>query len=164
MKVKAVIGEICSGKTTYSLFFEEQYKEEGKSLKTIDIGSVVRELTSTHERVFDESLDVAITNRLFQVITKALHDGYDEVMIVGIRQVSILNEVEKICEKRDIEVNIVFLDVPTHIREERYEARTAKKDTALVFDFADKKDKELGLFSLIQYIKHKKNTLIVKNY
>lgn len=153
MKVTIVIGEICSGKTTFSSSFSEADR--------IDVGSIVRELTATEERTFDKDLDVQIAERLIQDI--AQHGG-DQLVIVGLRQISILVKVEDYCEQKGIDLDIVYLEVPRHIRERRYEERGDVKDVRMAFDLADKKDSELGLFSLIHYIKHRTVTKIIKNY
>lgn len=159
-KVTFVIGEICSGKTTYANSAERQYKRDGEVLKTIDVGSLVREITSTQDRVFDEKLDKEISQR----ITQAIFETSCDVLIVGVRQISILEKVEEFCKDELIRVRIVLLECSKEVREKRYYARGSSKDVKLVFDFADQKDKELGLFALLQYVKHKKETVISKNH
>lgn len=153
MKVTIVIGEICSGKTTFSSSFPEEDR--------VDVGSIVREITSTEERTFNQDLDIVIANRLRSMI---LQHGGKEFVIVGVRQISILQMTEMLCEEKGIEVEIIHLDVPYEIRAERYEKRSDLKDIKMTFELADKKDKELGLFSLLQYIKHRKQVKVIQNY
>lgn len=156
MKVKIIIGEICSGKTTFSSSFSEDCR--------IDVGSIVRSLTAIEERTFDESLDKDIIEALLQEIDLNHVTGESEIAIVGMRQISILEAVIIHCQETGVDYQIIYLEVPTEVRRQRYEARQAAKDVSIEFDFADQKDKELGLYALIQYIKHRQDTTIIKNY
>lgn len=156
MKVSIIIGEICSGKTTYSSSFSEDCR--------IDVGFIVRSLTSIEERTFDQNLDKDIIEALLQEIDLNNVTGEPAIAIVGIRQVSILEAIMHHCEEIGVDCEIIYLEVPVEIRKQRYEARRAAKDVSIEFDFADKQDKELGLYALIQYIKHRKETKIIQNY
>lgn len=164
MKVTIVIGEICSGKTTYSNSLKERIESIDNKIEIVDVGSIVRELTAIEDRVFNKDLDTKIVEKLTEIIFKNNLQQNIDLIIVGIRQTSIFHQVEEFCKNEGIKFKPILLEVPVEIRSQRYEERNAAKDHSIVFEIADQKDKELGLFSLIQYVKHRKDTLIVQNY
>ena len=168
MKVVIVIGEICSGKTTYANFIQQDSESVEVPVRTLDVGSIVREITATEERVFDETLDVAIINRLFREIQKADREDYN-LTIVGVRQTTIYEAITTVCKDKHLDVVTVLLDVPTEIRKQRYIERNAFKDVYLDFAIADQKDKELGLKQLLELLEFQSQDTLtsvtkIKNY
>lgn len=156
MKVIVIIGALCSGKTT----FVQQFNQED----VVEIGQIVRDLTLATERVFDKDLDVAINNRVFQIISKRFHCSPSDLYIVGIRQLSILEGIQIVCKDLGIPVEITYLEVPDAIRKQRYINRNAFKDSYIDFDLADQKDKELGLKELIEALIFNSSVKKIKNY
>lgn len=152
-KVLAVIGPVCSGKTTYM----ERYPDD-RWLK-IDIGSIVREITKKQERIFDATLDEQIIRRLRELI---LGNTHIDVIVSGIRQTSIAHHLEIITMLDDF--MWVYLDVPQKILEARYAKRAAEKDLKLTFQEAIAKEVELGYNDMIRHFHKLENKCTIKNY
>lgn len=149
---KIVLGEICSGKNTFSNQFIFH--------KMIDISQIVRNLVTTNERVFNKDLDKAIIEELDNIINTNKH-----IIIVGIRQQSILNFILTKIPSSEI----FWLDVPSKILEQRFIKRNSWKDKKITFLQATTKDNELGLSEVKQFIKqniqNKQYSIeIIKNY
>lgn len=157
MKITVVVGKLCSGKSTYT--------SVQKNENIIEIGEIVRQLTSIESRVFDSKLDTEINNKLFQRISYSFYHNPQDLYVVGIRQSSILENLELICKDLGIEVEIIYLKVPDKIRKQRYIKRKENnnKDSYLTFEMADKYDMDLGLRNLIEELENKKH-IKIKNY
>lgn len=151
-KVLGILGPVCSGKTTYM----ERYPAD-RWLK-IDIGSIVREITQTQERVFDKTLDEQIIRQLRMKILTSKKD----VIVSGIRQVSIGVHLEIIAALD--EFMWIYLDVPQEVLEARYEKRAAEKDLKLTFQQAIGKEVELGYNDMIRHFNESKYKCTIKNY
>lgn len=154
MSIVTISGPLCSGKNYYS-------EKINIDSTIIDIGDIVREITYSETRTFDRSLDSLIIEKLERELKNSLFHG-ESVIVVGIRQISIIKAVERLANKGE-NVTHFLLDVDVDVRKKRYVERNAAKDTYLTFEVADQKDNELGLAALIEYLKKQKNTIIVKN-
>lgn len=150
-KVLGILGPVCSGKTTYM----ERYPD--RWLK-IDIGSIVREITKSQERTFDKSLDEQIIQKLRYAILPSDKD----IIVSGIRQVSIAHHLEIITMLDDF--MWVYLDVPQEILEARYEKRAAEKDLKLTFQQAIAKEVELGYNDMMRHFNESEHKCTIKNY
>jgi predicted kinase len=152
VKVVAIYGIICSGKTTFM-----QQHNAGVRLK-IDIGDIVRDITQTDKRIQRADLDVHIISNLTQTLL-SLSEGYGTVLIAGIRQLSIVTALESVAN-----VYNVLLDVPLEVSMSRYENRMNKPTDGLSWSEAISRDNEIGLQEVINYIRNNKYTNIIKNY
>lgn len=152
-KVLAVLGPVCSGKTTYM----ERYPSD-RWLK-VDIGSIVREITKTQERVFDKSLDEQIIAKLRDLV---LSNPHTDIVVSGIRQVSIAHHLETWAKLDDF--MWIYLDVPQEVLEARYAKRAAEKDLKLTFQQAIQKEVELGYNDMIKHFNQSKRQCTIKNY
>lgn len=154
--LKLVFGEVCSGKTTYA---EENYPKS----HIIDVGEVVRRLTEKETRIHDVSLDEKIVEYILHEILYSRRDS-DTMVIVGIRQLTILKAIEKFVESTPtIEIETIYLDVPQHILKRRYLARKATKDSNISFEETIDRDNRLGLREVKEYLRTIK-TAVVENY
>lgn len=153
MEIITISGPLCSGKNYYSQLLN-------KEAKIIDIGDIVREITNNETRVFDKSLDTLIIKQLEQEIKQS---ATPTLIIIGMRQITILQAIERIAKQFSINVLNYLLDVDVEVREQRYVQRNAYKDSYTTFEIADQKDRELGLTALIRYLRSRKDTQIVKN-
>lgn len=136
-----VCGNIACGKGTYC-----QTKYAGYA--HITVSDIVKRLSNQTERSElgkTAHLDNAIVEALIQQI-----DQYNKVVVDGIRQVSILYELEQYYES-EIK-KIVWLDVPRDVCEQRFASRQDKKDN-LDYDAATKSDEQLGINSVERYIR-----------
>lgn len=156
MKVTFIIGALCSGKTTMTQHCDEE--------DVIEIGQIVRNLTTLDDRLFDKDLDIAINNRVFQIISKAFYHAPRDLVVVGIRQLSVFTSIEKVCNDLGVEMEVWYLEVPEDIRKQRYESRNSSKDVSITFEFANRQDNTLGLTELIEHITQLSHTRIIQNY
>lgn len=151
MKIKIVVGEICSGKSSYIQKLRLKACNENVSFTKIDIGDIVREITATENRVFDQDLDTHIISKVNDIIDQEINLKTGLLVIGGIRQKSILDAITSMCDVEKI--SITELQASNDTRKARYERRDAEKDLLISFEDADKKDKQLGLTDLITYIR-----------
>lgn len=147
-RICVVIGQCCSGKDTFANKLQRFQ---------IDIGSIVRSIKSTNVRTYDQSLDTVIILQLKQLI-----DQHDNVVITGIRQLTILQFIiNEYCNQ----YVLINLDVPNHILKQRFMDRQADKDALLTFEQVIEKDNELGFSQIQQFIQsNKKLFLTIQNY
>lgn len=152
-KVLAVVGPICSGKTTYLNRFPDDRWHK------IDIGDIVRRLTKTEARLHIKDLDEAISTELRLILLRDM--THKDVVISGIRQKSICSRLETYTALDDF--MWVYLDVDQEVLEERYAVRAAEKDLSITFQQAIKRDVELGYNEMITYVLSRPNKCIIKN-
>jgi predicted kinase len=153
-----IVGEVCSGKTTYA----NRYPE---SIEKLDVGDIVREITQRTERVHNKELDSEISNVLMNRIMEANAKEYNGIAIIGIRQLSIYNAIYAYCVNHVSQaLHTVILEVPCEVAKARYAKRAAEKDLKLPFEMAIERDLHIGLGSLLAFLKDKTNTHIIKNY
>lgn len=155
-KVIAVIGEVCSGKDTYAKRFPRCFSK-------VDVGDIVRMLTKTEKRTHNKDLDQKIIEELQEAVMEAYDKKKTGVVITGIRQFSIMNYLEVLCETMGWAIDRVILDVPQEILRKRYANSTRLKDTDFTFDEAREKDDKLGLSALFDYVRSV-NHQVIQNY
>lgn len=155
ISIIVIVGQICSGKSTYASQYSNRFKK-------IDIGDMVREITETQARTYNQALDVAIINKLNWEILH-LKAPFQHLVITGVRQISIVKYLQGICNTIGTEFISIVLDVPESILKVRYERRASEKDLQLSFEDAIKRDNLLGLTELFSYL-YSINTITIKNY
>ena len=153
IKITLLFGRICSGKSSY---------RATEHLPRIQVSNLVRSLIADSAATRDQLqntlyLDRLITERILQCI-----DIYDsayglDIIVDGIRQVSI---VEKVLEKYP-DAELVWLEVPDEERRRRYESRGDAKDVE-PFDIADNKTIELECQNI--FLTFKDKLTIINNY
>lgn len=153
-KVTLLFGRICSGKTSYK---PNAYKVIVSRL----VKGIIAEYapTATRDQLQDTMhLDDKIAESILMVTDYAVNlYKYPEVVIDGIRQISI---VEKILEHYP-NAELVWLEVPVEERKRRYESREDVKDVEL-FEVADNKPIELECQRIFDTFKDK--LTIINNY
>jgi adenylate kinase family enzyme len=156
--VIVIVGEVCSGKTTYA----NRYPI---GVEKLDVGDIVRDITQRTERVHNKDLDAEISNVLINRIMEANANEYHGIAIVGIRQLSIYNAIYNYCVRHAGQtLHTVLLEVPHEVGAKRYARRQAEKDLKLPFHAAIERDLHLGLGSLIAFLKERPHTFTIKNY
>jgi hypothetical protein len=144
-----VFGRICSGKS--------EYRIKDKVGRTY-VSNIVRALVESSDRDKLQNsmhLDDQIAEKILEG-PKLMKDT-SEIIIDGIRQVSIVNKVLEAYP----DAELVWLEVPTEERKRRYEARNAEKDTES-FEIADNKAIELECQQIYEIFKDKLK--IINNY
>lgn len=150
-RVICLVGRCCSGKT--------QFAETLINHHLMDIGSIVRKLKKNQSRVFDKTLD--------EQIIKHLEYGIDQFpvnyVITGIRQLSILQFLINKINKEDLE--LIYLSVPEEILKRRYISREDQKDEGFSFEEVIRRDSQLGLGEVEDFIKSNPTLFtIIQNY
>ena len=150
MKVLFLFGPICSGKSTVDL---------GQQSIRITVSNVVKRLMQSEDReVLQKSkhLDNIIADEIIEeisMISNFVDIVPQYIVIDGIRQYSIVKQIEQwITNSTNIQMEYVWLEVPTAERKRRFEARKDPKDT-LTFEEAEKRDNALGLSELFSILK-----------
>lgn len=147
MEVVMIFGKVCSGKSTYMC-------EHYKGALTIDVGSIVRELTKSIGRTHNALLANDIIKVLNEKLMNASVTGIETVVIAGVRQVRILEAVRDfIISKVRVKFKIIHLDVPEFVLRKRFFQRANAKDSELTFDQVIHRDNELGYSAIIAAIK-----------
>lgn len=151
MKILFLFGEICSGKSTLDL---------GQQSVRITVSDVVKRLMQSEDReVLQNSkhLDNVIADEIIEEIYN-LYTFADQlpqyVIVDGIRQYSILNQIEQWVPTKlaNIGIEYLWLEVDREERKRRFEARKDPKDN-LSFEEAEKRDNLLGLSELFSILK-----------
>lgn len=147
VQIRFIVGQAFSGKTFLS-------KERKKFC--IEVGQIVRDLSSTEHRVWNDTLDNAIVERLCKVIIAAVSLGEKNIQIVGCRQVSIIKSlIAKLGYIQDCRFDYLFEIVYANqnTREKRFkELSTSDKNLNLTLKEIDEKDNKLGYTDLIMWI------------
>lgn len=155
MKIVFLFGEICSGKSTYP-FPTHTVK--------LTVSNVVKRLMQSDDReVLQNSkhLDSKIADMIIDDVRHYQNFVFDDVhttpdyfVIDGIRQYSILEQLEEYLQKTypEIQLEYKWLEVDRDERKRRFEARKDLKDT-LTFEEAEKRDNALGLSELFSILK-----------
>lgn len=147
MKATFIIGEVCSGKDTFA------NKNKGELLH-IDLGNLVREKFNTENRIFDNSLDEYLTQKVAEKLNE------EDVIITGFRQVSLCKKIEQLFD----EVQYIYLVVPRNILKQRFAQRVAKKDSLLTFEQCIEGDIKLGMTQLQHYLLTEVECNFIKSY
>lgn len=126
-----LFGRICSGKSSYM-----------KDKKRLVVSDIVRQLINSTDRTQLQNtmhLDEQIGNSICAYIRTAFDSwNFDELVVDGIRQVSIVHQVLENFQ----DAELIWLEVPTEERKRRYENRKDKKDIE-PFEIADNKPIEI---------------------
>ncbi len=153
--IVCVSGEIGSGKST---FIEKVFPDRS----VISVSNIVRKFTNSESRRQLSStghLHLKIAFELCLEIARKI-DCDEKVVIDGIRQIEILKAIENsFCS-----ISTIWLEVPSSIRKERIQKRSAIKDNSLSFETLERLDRRLKLHLLKEYIYNNKKSLIIKNY
>lgn len=160
--VEWVIGRVCSGKGTYVL---RRLERDAKEILVIEIGDIVRQLSSTEGRVFDKRFDDAIIEEVIKEIEN-IPLCCNKVLIVGCRQLSIFEEVVSFLKNYNFcsLIEMTYLNTIKRIRKERFEKRNATKDSNLSFEEVEKNETNLGLDVFIAKIIRDEEVLILNNF
>ena len=149
-RVTLVFGRICSGKGSYR-------KDADKRIVVSDI---VKHIISSNNRYALQNslhLDSQIGTTLINAIYIASMASREQIVVDGIRQVSIVDRV--LSTYPDAE--LVWLEVPVEERKRRYEARKDVKDVE-PFEIADNKPIELECQKIFDTFRNK--LTIINNY
>lgn len=141
-----IFGELCSGKSTYA-------KWKFPDFPIIEIGEIVRHLVNKKERVHIKELDVQIAR---EVDIQLQQLGKQDVVIVGVRQISLLKEL-----MQDID-SLIYLQVQRSELKRRFLNRKNKKEK-LTFEDAIEKDDNLGMRALKLFLLNETDCLFIKN-
>ena len=131
-----ICGPICSGKTTYGRILSEEIGTD-----FIEVSDIVKEITHSSKRE-----DLQNTAYLDQQIITRLQSVDEYSIVVGVRQKSILQAFPN--------SRLMWLEVPYSERLQCYLDREDTKDTLTekAFQLAEKKDNDLGLQEVRDYI------------
>jgi hypothetical protein len=149
LKLVLVFGRICSGKGSHL-----------PGIRRIVVSDIVKSIISSSNRDALQNslhLDSQIATTLINNIYIANMANEEEIVVDGIRQVSILDRVLNAYP----EAELVWLEVPTEERKRRYEARKDAKDVE-PFEVADNKAIELECQKIFSTFKDK--LTIINNY
>ena len=148
-KIILVFGRICSGKGSYM-----------KDTERIVVSDIVRGIIKSSSREELQNtmhLDLSITAGIIEQIGDLLKKEVSEIVVDGIRQVSIVELVLA----HFPEAELVWLEVPVEERKRRYENRKDVKDVEL-FEIADNKPIELECQNIFSTFRDK--LTIINNY
>ena len=147
-KIILLSGKLCSGKGYCSANLYSDFKH-------IVVSGIVKRLskaTSRSELTKTQHLDDQIASALISEIQK-----YDEVVVDGIRQLSI---VKQLIERFGDIVELVWVEVPKAELKQRFEQRKDKKDDTS-FEQALEFDSKLGLDEVERFMK--KHGTVIRN-
>ena len=148
-----VLGKVASGKSTFAQTLINHTQ--------IDIGSIVREIKKQEERVHNQSLDKQIIQYLDY---KLLLNRETNFVITGIRQYSILKHLIYNSSSLD-DIDLIWLEVSKEELKRRFLNRQFEKDKDLTFEEVIKRDAELGLTEIENFIEKNQSLFtIIKNY
>jgi len=152
-RIICVLGRVCSGK---DIFVQKMVNHT-----QIDIGSIVREITKTNQRIHNKELDKEIMRQLDYRLDGFQNDPINFV-ITGIRQISILRYLTS---KYVGEIEHIWLDVPDVELKRRFISRDSDKDKGITFEEVIERDSKLGLSKIEEYVKNYPDLFtIIKNY
>ena len=153
INITLLFGRICSGKSSY-----RSTELISRVLVSAIVRSVISDNAATRDQLQDTMhLDTLIADHIIQHIDVLDRLYGHEIIIDGIRQVSIVN---KVLEKYP-DAELVWLEVPEEERKRRYESRKDMKDVQS-FEVADNKPMELECQTIYSIFKDK--LTIINNY
>lgn len=146
-----VFGRLCSGKGTYC----EKYIRQGyHHVTTSDIVKAVSGSKTREQLQKTGSMDQQILQQMIQTI-----EQNKPIVVDGIRQKSIVEGV--LSHFGEDAVELVWLEVPSDIRKERFSKRAASKDTKS-FEDSEAGDSALGLDDVETFVKPRSS--VINNY
>lgn len=144
MNITFICSPLCGGKSTLAKQLWQN------NVAVIEISSIVKRLVSEHTREKLQGrpeLDIQIIEEIKSFIDGRLYSG-DSLILLGARQVSIL--------KAFPDATLIWLEVPEHIRFNRYMLKRDIKDGVKKdeesFNLANQRDNDLGLKEVKKYI------------
>ena len=140
LKALFIVGYIASGKSTYTNSIQEDDD------LIIELGSVVRYLTKTEKRVFDNDLDDAIYEYCRDLIGESI-DQISRVIFVAPRSPKLMERLMGMIGRENCEIRFMF--VPFSIREKRFIESKRDKDNNISYLEALRKDASIGMEDLI---------------
>jgi hypothetical protein len=146
-KIILLCGRICSGKGSYL-----------PDASRIIVSNIVRAIVNSSSRDALQNslhLDEQIAKKILE--GPKLMEHAEEIIIDGIRQVSIVNKILDVYP----DAEMIWLEVPTEERKRRYESRKDIKDVE-PFEVADNKPIELECQNIFSTFKDK--LTIINNY
>lgn len=148
-KITFVVGGCCSGKTYIAKALSKKMMNEGKKTYILEVGDIVRLLTNKQERVFDKNFHKKITEILCNSIQIAFKQDYENVIVVGCRQIEVFKETISSLDQKNYD--IVYIAAPKDIRKARYENRCSSKDSKS-FEEVLNGEKSIGFNDFIEYL------------
>lgn len=149
VKITFVVGGCCSGKTYIAKALSKKMMNEGKKTYILEVGDIVRLLTNKQERVFDKNFHKKITEILCNSIQISLKQDYENVIVVGCRQIEILKDTISFLNQKSYD--IIYIAVPIDVRKARYENRHSSKDSK-PFEEVLNGEKSIGFTNFVEYL------------
>jgi adenylate kinase family enzyme len=143
-----VFGRLCSGKGT---FCEPYIKKGYNHITTSDIVKKVSGFTTRDQLQTTKDMDTLIIEEMVTYIR-----DNQPIVVDGIRQQSIIEALVNEFGRESIDM--IWLEAPKNIRQQRYTDRAATKDTKS-FDDAEAGDIKLGINDVEQYAKSNGKTV-----
>ena len=147
VQIRFIVGQAFSGKT---------YLSKERKVSSIEVGQIVRDLSSTEHRVWNDSLDNAIVDRLYKIILATVSLGEKNIQIIGCRQVSIIKSlINKLRYIQNYNFDYLFeiIYANPETRKKRFETlSTSDKNLDLSLEQIDERDNKLGYTDLIMWI------------
>lgn len=150
-KVVAIIGKVCTGKSTLA-------KNKYPDFVYIEVADIVRRLAKQVNRSYNKTLDQSIIAELRQRIIESQDK---DVVIVGIRQLSIYKNLLVFVSGRSYNLMTYRTIADMETIRCRFNARNAEKDSMLEYTDVIRKDAELGLAKLEEFISGIPDTIII---
>lgn len=145
-----IIGKSLTGKSYLADQLFEQDAKAGRSVLRIEVGELVREITKTKERVFDDSDEMQ--GYLIEKLSRLLFENmgkYDVIRIVGIRQEDVFKHVYSgLSVGCSIHIYLTIASIKE--RKRRFKkSQTTEKNKGLTFEELIKGEEKLGIDQLI---------------
>jgi len=149
MNITFICSPLCGGKSTLAQQLRQSHITSGRSF-VLEISTIVQQLVSETSREKLQGrpeLDTQIIEEIKSFINDRLLYS-DNLIVLGARQVSIL--------KAFPDATLIWLEVPEHIRFNRYMVKRDIKDGIKkdeeTFKIANQRDNDLGLQAVKEYI------------
>lgn len=140
-QIVLVSGNLCSGK---GHFCETKYP----GYQRISVSDIVKSLANSSERS-ELSKTKHMDQRIAEILIEQI-EVYEKVIVDGIRQKSIMEALQKHFGNQI--KDIVWLDVPDDVAQQRFVNRASSKDDQ-TYDDARAGDRNLGIEDVEKYIR-----------
>lgn len=154
-QIVVVSGRICSGKSTIC----RQLVDLG--YVHISVSDIVRKIVKSVRREDlqnSKNLDKTIAQVLYKEVAEHLHPLNHKVLIDGVRQISVLDDV--IANISDLNIEHIWIETSAETRKQRYLARADQKDNQS-FEQAEQADDNLGISEFEMWLKSSQNVTII---
>ncbi len=157
-RIVFISGRICSGKGHICTQLHFTTPNSGHIIVSDTVRSIVK---SGERQVLQNTayMDKVIAHELGRRIDQQLALNCKLILVDGIRQLSIIEELNKSFHN----VAYVWVDCPAEIRKQRYIARHSSKDSSISFEDAELADDKLGLAEVETWFKTVGRATIVNN-